>query len=227
MSSKQLSNSRQFRKAAKSPSCSHEVTLNGNSSMFNKGFLYQRLGTHLNLPSEPTEFKLSCRGGCAAKRHLAQQLVEQGELRVEPEQISGLVNATLEDKLGDRLPVSPIHVTAHNGLRGEGVRNFFCRWGQGAYFSQLSRCPGPRSTSPTQNLSNLGPLGPKNSPKRAQVGQNGDLKAPVVPNGWNRVEQRWNGLWEVQVEDFEPIWRSWVPPNLAQGTPKTAQIGPS
>ena len=59
--------------------------------MFNKGFLYQRLGTHLNLPSEPTEFKLSCRGGCAAKRHLAQQLVEQGELRVEPEQISGLV----------------------------------------------------------------------------------------------------------------------------------------
>ena len=86
--------------------------------MFNKGFLYQRLGTHLNLPSEPTEFKLSCRGGCAAKRHLAQQLVEQGELRVEPEQISGLVNATLEDKLGDRLPVSPIHVTAHNGLRG-------------------------------------------------------------------------------------------------------------
>ena len=134
MSSKQLSNSRQFRKAAKSPSCSHEVTLNGNSSMFNKGFLYQRLGTHLNLPSEPTEFKLSCRGGCAAKRHLAQQLVEQGELRVEPEQISGLVNATLEDKLGDRLPVSPIHVTAHNGLRG----NFFCRWGQGAYFSPVS-----------------------------------------------------------------------------------------
>ena len=96
-------------------------------------------------------------------------------------------------------------------------------WGQRAYFSQLSRCPGPRSTSPTQNLSNLGPPGPKNGPKRAQVGQNGDLKAPVVPNGWNRVEQRWNGLWEVQVEDFEPIWRSWVPPNLAQGPPKTAQ----
>ena len=112
MSSKQLSNSRQFRKAAKSPSSSHEVTLNGNSSMFNKGFLYQRLGTHLNLPSEPTEFKLSCRGGCAAKRHLAQQLVEQGELRVEPEQISGLVNATLEDKLADRLPVVPMLLRA-------------------------------------------------------------------------------------------------------------------
>ena len=119
-----------------------------------------------------------------------------------------------------------VHLALHSGLKG-GVRNFFCRWGQRAYFSQLSRCPGPRSTSPTQNLSNLGPLGPKNSPKRAQVGQNGDLKAPVVPNGWNRVEQRWNGLWEVQVEDFEPIWRSWVPPNLAQGPPKTAQICPT
>ena len=137
MSSKQLSNSRQFRKAAKSPSCSHEVTLNGNSSMFNKGFLYQRLGTHLNLPSEPTEFKLSCRGGCAAKRHLAQQLVEQGELRVEPEQISGLVNATLEDKLGDRLPVSPIHVTAHNGLRGGGPKFFLPLGSRGLFFSTL------------------------------------------------------------------------------------------
>ena len=117
-------------------------------------------------------------------------------------------------------------VSTHSGLRG-GIRNFFCRWGQGAYFSQLSRCPGPRSTSPTQNLSNLGPLGPKTDQKTAQIGQNGDLKVLVVPNGWNSVEQRWNGLGEVQVEDYEPILRSWVPPNLAQGPPKTAQICPT
>ena len=70
-----------------------------------------------------------------------------------------------------------------------GVRNFFCRWGQRAHFSQLSRCPGPRSTYRTQNLSNLGPPGPKNGPKTAQIGQNGDLKALVVPNGWNSVFQ--------------------------------------
>ena len=35
----------------------------------------------------------------------------------------------------------------------------------------------------------------------------------------------WNGLWEVQVKVFEPIWRSGVPLNLAQGPPKMAQIG--
>ena len=71
------------------------------------------------------------------------------------------------------------------------------------------------------------PRGAQKQPKLAQIGQNGGLKVLVVPNGWNSVERRWNGLWEVQVEDFEPIWRSWVPPNLAQGPPKTAQIGPS
>ena len=76
-------------------------------------------------------------------------------------------------------------------------------------------------------MTNLGPPGPQNGPKTAQISQNGDLKALVVPNGWNSVERRWNGLWEVQVEDFEPIWRSWVPPNLAQGPPKMAQIGPN
>ena len=63
-------------------------------------------------------------------------------------------------------------------------------------------------------------------PKPAKYAQDGDLKVLLVPNGWNSVEQSWNGLWEVQVKVFGPIWRSGVPPNLAQGPPKMAQIGP-
>ena len=62
-------------------------------------------------------------------------------------------------------------------------------------------------------------------PKTAQIDQNGNLKVPVVPNGSNSVERSWNGLWEVQVKVFEPIWRSWAPQNLAQGHPKTARSG--
>ena len=70
------------------------------------------------------------------------------------------------------------------------------------------------------------PRGAQKQPKLVQIGQNGGLKVPVVPHGWNRVERSWNGLWEVQAKVFEPIWRSGTPPISAQGCPKTAQIGP-
>ena len=49
------------------------------------------------------------------------------------------------------------------------------------------------------------PRGAQKQSKLAQIGQNGGLKVPVVPNGWNSVERSWNGLWEVQVKVFEPI----------------------
>ena len=62
-------------------------------------------------------------------------------------------------------------------------------------------------------------------PKMAKNSQNVDLKVLVVPNGWNSVERSWNGLWEVQVKVFEPIWWSGAPSNLAQRRPKMAQIG--
>ena len=66
--------------------------------------------TDLHLPSSPTELKLGCRGCRTAQWHLAQQLVEGGErvggeLGVEAEEISSLVDATLEDELSDSFPV--------------------------------------------------------------------------------------------------------------------------
>ena len=51
---------------------------------------------------------------------------------------------------------------------------------------------------------------PKNCPKLL-------LGPSVVRNGWNSVEQSWNGFTHVQADNLGPIWVRWVPPNLAQG----------
>ena len=55
------------------------VTNSPKKEKFKKRLSLLKTWTHLNLPGVQTEFKLNCRGGGAAKRHLAQQLVERGE----------------------------------------------------------------------------------------------------------------------------------------------------
>ena len=77
LSSKQLSNSCQFREGCKVPLLQSRTHLKRKSSKKRLSLL--KTWTHLNLPGVQTEFKLNCRGGGAAKRHLAQQLVERGE----------------------------------------------------------------------------------------------------------------------------------------------------
>ena len=79
LSSKQLSNSCQFREGCKVPLLQSRSHLERKSSTktfstedLDSPQLARRLGVQ-------TEFKLNCRGGGAAKRHLAQQLVERGE----------------------------------------------------------------------------------------------------------------------------------------------------
>ena len=63
-------------------------------------------------------------------------------------------------------------------------------------------------------------------PKLAKNAQKLQFQVPVVRNGWNSMERRWSKLGEVHAEVYGPIWCSRVPPNLTQGAPETAKIGP-
>ena len=50
------------------------------------------------------------------------------------------------------------------------------------------------------------------------------MRALEVRKGWNGVERSWNELRDIYVEIFRPIGSLGVPPILAQGRPKRAQI---
>ena len=68
------------------------------------------------------------------------------------------------------------------------------------------------------------PRGAQKGPKLPKNGQNLTLRALEVRNGWNGVERSWNELRDTYVEIFRPIGSLGVPPILAQGRPKRAQI---
>ena len=64
----------------------------------------------------------------------------------------------------------------------------------------------------------------KNGPKWPKNGQNLTLRALGVRNGWNGVERSWNELRDIYAGIFRPTGSAWVPPILAQGRPKRAQM---
>ena len=117
--------------------------------------------------------------------------------------------------------------SSHSGLRGGGARNFFCRWGQRACFYQFSRCPGPRSTSPTQNFSNLGPPGPQKRPNLAQLGPTWRSEGSGGPK---RLEQRGTKVERARGGPSRRLWTNFEKlgaPKFGPGAPKRAQLGPT
>ena len=105
-------------------------------------------------------------------------------------------------------------------VKGGGPK-FFLPLGSTGMFLSIFKVPRASFHFPDTKFFKFGTSRAQKRPNWAQLG---DLKALVVPNGWNSVERRWNGLGEVQVEDYEPILRSWVPPNLAQGPQKRPNL---
>ena len=69
-----------------------------------------------------------------------------------------------------------------------------------------------------------GPKLTQKGPKLPKNGQNLTVRALEVRNGWNGVERSWNELRDIYVGIFRPIGSLGVPPILAQGRPKRAQI---
>ena len=70
-----------------------------------------------------------------------------------------------------------------------------------------------------------GPKLTQKGPKLPKNGQNLTVRALEVRNGWNGVERSWNELRDIYVGIFRHIGSLGVPPILAQGHPKRAQIG--
>jgi len=68
------------------------------------------------------------------------------------------------------------------------------------------------------------PRGAQKRPKWPKNGKNLTLRALEVCNGWNGVERSWNELRDIYLGIFRPIGSAGVPPILAPGRPKRAQM---